>query len=225
MQKLPPRSILLAVLMGGCAAACCPATPAQPGPDQTLRAYAGHLRAGRVRQAHQMLSSRKRQAASAEALERFVASGGDALRDRLAALDATRNARVELRARVGEPGKETILLVQENGSWKVDGGPVVPPLGFSPQSALERFLRAAEAGDCEALVASAPPQARTRHEHDALLAGCREQVESLQRTAARIRASKGRLVQVAPDRYELVYHQQRKLVVVEYNGRWYVQDL
>lgn len=220
-----PRLALLAVLAVGDLSACCPSSTTRPGPDHALRTYAGHLQEGRTEPAHRMLSRQKRQATSPDTLARLLDAGGDDLQAQLDAWRTPGEQRVTMCARVRDPAGRTTFLVREGDSWKVDHGPLVPPLGFTPETALERFLRAAEAGDCEALVDCAPPQIRARHERQRLLEGCREQLATVRRTAARIRAGGGRLTRVAPDRYELVYDQHRKLVVVEYHGRWYVQDL
>jgi hypothetical protein len=137
----------------------------------------------------------------------------------------TSEVEVAVRATLRSENGDEIHLLSEQGAWKIDSGALVPPTGVTPQAAVERFLLAVEANSCEALLQCAPPPTRARLTRKQLLAGCREQIKSLQETAAQIRAAGVKPVKVSKSRAELTYLGTHKLIVVEYDGRWYVEDL
>jgi len=74
-------------------------------------------------------------------------------------------------------------------------------------------------------VECAPPAARARLAANQLLTGCRDQIGTLQETAAQIRAAGIKPVKVSDKRAEITYMGTHKLIVIEYEGRWYIEDL
>ena len=90
---------------------------------------------------------------------------------------------------------------------------------------MNQFLLAIEAKNCEALLRCSPPATRARLDRNQLLSGCREQIDTLQETAAQIRAAGTKPVKVSGQRAEITYLGTHKLVVIESEGRWYIEDL
>ena len=157
---------------------------------------------------------------------KFIDQGGERLKAFLQALNAEGgDLEVTLKATLRPADGQAVEMIREEDGWRVDSGPPVPPAGFSPESAVEKFLQAIEARDCQALLACASPRVLVRHSQERLAMGCRAQMETIAKAAARLRRAEGKLVRVSEDRAEMVYHQHRKLVVVKYQDRWYVEDL
>ncbi len=209
---------------------CCPpqAVKPDPGPASVLREYRGHLKNRQPGLAYRLLSSRTKKQLDRKGLERFLSENSGRLegylKSRFEGPDVELTVRATLRS---EDGGE-IQLVREPEGWRIDSGALVPPTGATPADAVQRFLLAVESRNCEALLECAPPPTRDRHTRDQLLRGCRERIDSLQETAAQIRASGSRPVKTSEHRAEMTFRGAatgRKLIVVEYQGRWYLEDL
>ncbi len=99
------------------------------------------------------------------------------------------------------------------------------PDGATPEQALEEFLQAIDAGDCEALLRCAPPDVRARHPLERLQNGCIHQLESLRRIAVSLRKAREGLVVLGRNRAALPYAEHRKLTLIKRDERWYVEDL
>ena len=144
---------------------------------------------------------------------------------RFESLAGADNLEMVLRASLSDGQGNQVEMVQEDGRWRVDEGRVVPSLVSSPQGALGRFLRAAEARDCQMLLSCAPPRIFEKHTRALMLAGCHGQQATLKETAAAIRKSKKEPQRVSDTRAEMEFDNGRKLVMVKVAERWYVEDL
>jgi hypothetical protein len=206
---------------------CCPPQVVQPtsGPEVVLRKYCGHLKDKQVELAYQLLSSRMKKHLDRQELKKFLAEKSEHLAGSLQSLFKSSDVEVTVRATLRSEKGEEVQLVRELGGWRIDSGALVPPISATPEDAVQRFLLAVESKDCQALLECAPPPARARHTRKQLLAGCREQIKALQETAARIRASGARPVKTSKHRAEITYLGTHKLLMIEYEGRWYVEDL
>lgn len=206
---------------------CCPpdTLKADQGPQSVLIEYTKHLKSRQTVQAYQLLSSRTKKHLDQEELQRFLAEHGERLAGTLQALFEASDVAVTLRAVLRSENGEEVHLVREKGTWRIDSGALVPPTNRTPEGAVDRFLLAIEAKNCEALVQCAPPATRARLANNQLLAGCRDQIGTLQETAAQIRAAGVKPVKVSDKRAEITYMGTHKLIVIEYDGRWYIEDL
>jgi hypothetical protein len=222
-------TVLLPVLLLAAGICGCPPPPQSQGgaarPDAILEQYADHVSHGRLEQAYALLSSRLTHEISPEEFEQFISRHGQRTGKSLSSLASRADATPSMRATWTTPDGASISMVRESGKWKVDTGTLVPQRGFSPESAVEQLLQAIEAGDCQAVIACAPPGVRGNHAAEKLLSGCRDKLDHLKETAARIRKSGAKPHPVSEDRAELTYHHSRKLVVIRYKSRWYVEDL
>jgi hypothetical protein len=200
-----------------------------PGPEASLRAYAGHIKNKKLDQAYELLSASTRKHLPEKELRRFLDEQGERLAGLLESLFSASDVDVVFWATLRSENGDEVRLVRENGAWRIDSGALVPPTSATPEDAVQRFLLAVESRDCEALLDSAPPSVRARHSRKQLVSGCREQMDVLQDTAAQIRAAGAKPVRVSKDRAEITYlgtaASSRKLIVVEYDGHWYIEDL
>jgi hypothetical protein len=206
---------------------CCPphATKTDEGPQSVLLKYTRHLKAKQTGQAYELLSSRARKQLDQKELQRFLTEHGERLAGTLEALFEASDVVVTLRATLSSEKGEKVHLVRERGTWRIESGALVPPTNATPEGAVSRFLLAIEAKNCEALVQCAPPATRARLARNQLLSGCREQIGTLQETAAQIRAAGTKPVKVSDKRAEITYMGTHKLIVIEYDGRWYIEDI
>jgi hypothetical protein len=203
-----------------------PGTP-PPGPLDAAARYAGRLAAGDAAAARELVAAEQRARITASDLEAFVRGGGPELK---AALDELQTApqqveTLEYRVVLQPADGCRLVLARRQGAWRVIGGELLPGRYSSPERALQTFLKAIDDGDCLALARCAPPQVRAEHPVARLARGCSEQLPVLRETAAAIREAGGRPIRVERDRAQLPYGEQRRVVLVRREGRWYVQDL
>jgi hypothetical protein len=206
----------------------CPPPPQGPGgagPEVVLREYLDSLEKNDTGSAHRLLSARSRRETPEEAFQRFASRDPKGLRRQLADLLNASRVTTEWTATLRTEDGVSVTLIREGDGWRLDSGQVVPSAGFSPSSVVSRFVQAIEAGDCQALLACAPPETLGSHQRDKLLQGCRDKLEHLRQIAAQIKQSGGDPQLVSPDRAELTYHQNKKLIVTKHNSRWYIEDL
>jgi len=206
---------------------CCPqhTTKTDEGPQSVLLKYTRHLKSKQAGQAYELLSSRAKKQLNQKELQHFLAENGERLAGILEALFEAADVAVTLRATLRSEKGEEVHLVREKGAWRIESGALVPPTNATPEGAVNRFLLAIEAKNCEALVECAPPPTRARLSRKQLLAGCHEQISTLQETAAEIRSAGVQPVQVSDTRAEITYLGTHKLIVIQYDGRWYIEDL
>jgi hypothetical protein len=120
---------------------CGSAPPPPKGPKETLHAYARALDEGRVQQAYALLSDEARKSIPFEAFQRMVKENPEEVRDIAQAL--TRPAGPPLvTATVTAPSGESLLLVYEDGAWKVDGSAIDLYSQATPEAAIRAFIRA-----------------------------------------------------------------------------------
>jgi hypothetical protein len=117
------------------------ARPRDPG--DVLAAYAAALEAGHVEEAYALLSAEAQKSIPFDAFKRMVSENPDEVRDVAAALAGPAGAPL-VTATVTTPDGETLLLVLENGEWRVDGSAVDLYSQATPEAAIHAFLRAYE---------------------------------------------------------------------------------
>lgn len=210
---------------------CCPpeTLKADQGPQSVLLKYTRHLKSKQTGQAYDLLSSRAKKHLDRKELERFLAENAERLSGTLEALFESSDVAVTLRATLRSEKGEEVHLVRERSTWRIESGALVPPTNATPEGAVSSFLLAIQTKNCEALLRCAPPTTRARLTRNQLLLGCRNQIDTLQETADQIRAAGIKPVKVSEKRAEITYMgtaaSSRKLIVIEYDGRWYIEDL
>ena len=121
-------------------AACSSAPPAK-GPRETLDAYARALDQGRVADAYALLSDEAKKSIPFEAFQRMVKENPEEVKD--IARSLTRPSGPPLvTATVTAPNGESLLLVYEDGEWRVDASAIDLYSQASPEAAVRAFLRA-----------------------------------------------------------------------------------
>lgn len=128
----------LAMALAGCAA---PRAAEPKGPSEVLAAYARALNEGRTLEAYRLLSDEAKRSVSLDAFTRSMRESPDDVKELARALGRPTSLPV-VTARVQAPSGESLELVLENGSWKLDGLALNRYAQDTPRRALEGFLRA-----------------------------------------------------------------------------------
>ncbi|MBI4957236.1 MAG: hypothetical protein HY908_34815, partial [Myxococcales bacterium] len=125
------------------AAGCSPR--ASQGPADALHAYAEALEAGRADDAYQLLSDDAKRQLSLEAFRRIVKESHDDVSEIARTLSRAASDPV-VTATVQAPSGDELVLVYEQGRWRIDGTGIDRYGQATPRQALLGFLRAFERG-------------------------------------------------------------------------------
>ncbi len=168
LVKLTAWLAVLALL----GAACSPSALVQQGPSDTLRAYARALEEGRVDDAYRLLSDDAKRSMSLEAFRRAVKESPEEVVEIARALARPASDPL-VTATVSLPNGEELLLVYEDGKWRIDAAAIDLYSQATPRQALAGFLRAFERKRYDVLLRYVPDAERegiTLGEEPALLA-------------------------------------------------------
>jgi hypothetical protein len=133
-------------LLAGVLLACAPSCASQPavrGPRETLDAYARALQAGQAHEAYALLSDEAKKQIPFEAFQRMVKENPEEVRDIARAL-ARPSGPPLVTATVTAPNGQSLLLVYEDGNWRVDGSAIDLYGQATPEAAVRAFIRAFE---------------------------------------------------------------------------------
>jgi hypothetical protein len=123
--------------------AACGSATLQQGPSDTLRAYARALDEGRADDAYKLLSSEARRNIAPDAFRRMVKENTAEMKDIAHALSRPASDPV-VTATVTSPKGDSLLLLYEDGRWKLDGSSINLYGQLTPRQSIEAFLRAFE---------------------------------------------------------------------------------
>lgn len=207
------RYVLLVLVLTGCA---------RQGPEATLEAYAEAVRNEDVEEIRALSDASFRAANDAAKLETFLAEHPDVARRLADRLESPK----EIRAEVRLSGDERLVLVRENGAWRVAFGGVEPLRTDTPEAAVTTFFQAVAARRLDAVRAVIPAAVAPSYAEDAAL------LSHLDAMKARIDAARAGLGAVVPgraridgDRARLAYGEGRAVDLVREDGRWKIVDL
>jgi hypothetical protein len=139
-----PRSLrgpLFGALLLVAAASACSSTPPVRSPKAALDAYAQALREGRLSDAYAMLSDEAKKTIPFEAFQRMVKENPDEVNDITKALERPSGPPL-VTATVSAPDGQSLLLIYEDGRWRVDGSAIDLYSQATPEAAVQAFVRA-----------------------------------------------------------------------------------
>ncbi len=128
------------LLVAAAAPACSSAAPVR-SPKAALDAYAEALRSGRLADAYAMLSDEAKKSIPFEAFQRMVKENPDEVNDITKALERPSGPPL-VTATVTAPDGQSLLLVYENGRWRIDGSAIDLYSQATPEAAVQAFVRA-----------------------------------------------------------------------------------
>lgn len=153
-------ALVLIVLLTGCASGM-----RVEGPSSTVRRYASALSRGDASTAWTLLHEDARRGRTAQEHAALMAENAAELASQGEAL-ASRADRAEARARVSLRSGETVVLVLEDGAWRIDGG-VLDAAGLgSPLDAVAAFRRALMRRDLDGIERVLSRQTRAEWEEE-----------------------------------------------------------
>jgi hypothetical protein len=221
---MPVRVHLLLPLFWALSA--CAGASASADPDRTLRAYAKALEAGRPADAYSLLSSDAKKTISFESFQRIVKENPQEIRELSRALLRPRQA-PRVTATVTPPGGPPLLLVYEDGRWRVDASSIDLYSQATPERAVAAFIRAYEARRFDVLLRFVPDAQKQDLTPQSLeKAWTTDQKEDVERMVQALKAAlpTGRF-ELLGERATLAFGAGGTLELVREHGNWKVEDL
>ena len=195
-------------------------------PQQALAAYSAALRDGRSREAYELLSVEAKKDIPYESFARIVRENPDEVAEIGRSLGHPA-APPRVTARVKAPNGESLLLVLEDGAWRVDGSAIDLYGQTSPESALKAFVLAFKNRRYDVLLRFVPDAEREGLNVEELRRAWegdeRAELEALV-SAVEANLPSGRL-EVTGDRATMAFGAGGTVELVREGGLWKVEDL
>jgi hypothetical protein len=198
--------------------------PRGSGPEDTLRAFAEALRAGRYEDAHAYLDEGYRRRVSADELARHLRAHPEEVR-RLVGLLSNAVETEEITATVPVAGGEALTLQRDDGDWRVEGRAIDFYDQSTPRGAVRAFVRAMERRRYDVVMRLVPEADREgmteERMREAFEGEGREEVERL---VATLRESLEAPIEVVGDRATMAYGEGATLQLVREGELWKIED-
>lgn len=206
-------------------ATACSAEKPVRSPQQTLDAYAAALARNDTRQAYDLLSDQAKNSISFAAFERMVKENPAEINEIAQALRRPSGAPL-VTATVTTPNGETLLLVYENGAWRVDGSAIDLYSQSTPKAAIFAFIRAFENKRYDVLMRFVPDEKREGLDAAKLKAAWEgEQQHEMERLVSALKAAMPTArIEVLGDRATMAYGAGGTVELVRQHGLWKVEE-
>jgi hypothetical protein len=205
----------------GCTESRPPATP-----REALQSYAAALREGRVDDAYAMLSDDARHELTFEAFKRMVLENPEGMRD--IAEQLTRpSGPPQVTATVTTPGGQALLLVYEDGRWRVDASAIDLYSQADPKRAVASFVRAFDNRRFDILLRFVPDHER-QGLGEAQLKGAweGEQKQDIEQTVRALEAALPTAqVEQLGERATMAFGAAGTVQLVREHGAWKIEDI
>jgi hypothetical protein len=205
-------------------AACGAGRPASP--QDALGAYSAALREGRSRDAYALLSSDAKKDIPYEAFQRIIRENPDEVMEIGRAL-ARPAAPPRVTAVVKAPNGESLLLVLEDGAWRVDGSAIDLYGQATPEVALKAFVRAFKNRRYDVLLRFVPEAEREGLGAEELRRSWEgEERAELEALVAAVEANlPSSRLEITGDRAAMAFGAGGTVELVREGGIWKVEDL
>ncbi len=224
MRGRAMRGLMLAVILG---IAGCAGSRAGENPDRVLTAYSTALREGRAADAYALLSDDAKKSMPFESFQRILRENPDEVRELSAALER-RAGPPRVTAMVTAPDGQSVLMVYENGGWRVDGSAIDLYSQSSPQAAVLAFVRAFENRRYDVLLRFVPDAEREDLDEGHLRKAWEEgeqRVELERLTQAMKAALPTARFEILGERATMAYGAGGTVELVREHGLWKLEDL
>jgi hypothetical protein len=214
--------------LGVAALSCACAGAASSDPDRVLRAYAQAIEKGRATEAYALLSDESKKSISFEQFQRVLKENAEEVRALAQSLRQPQVAPPRVTATVtGPDGESAILLIYEQGAWRVDASAIDLYSQRTPEAAVRAFLRAYENRRFDVLLKFVPDDQReglTPTELQKSWEG--EERQDMDRLTSSLRASLPMSkVELFGDRATLAFGAGGNVELVRERGLWKIEDL
>ena len=197
-------------------------------PDRVLHDYSVALESGRAAEAYALLSTESKKSISFEQFQRILKENPEEARELAQSLRRPQVAPPRVTATVtGPDGESSILLVYEQGAWRVDASAIDLYSQRTPEAAVRAFLRAYDNRRFDVLLKFVPQEQRedlTAAELKKAWEG--EERADMDRLTGALRASLPTAkVEVFGDRATLAFGAGGSVELVRESGLWKIEDL
>lgn len=221
----------LSLALGGVAMlVACSMRPEPKGPQETLVTYARAIEKGRVQEAYALLSQEAKKSMPFEAFERMVKENPEEVKDIARALTGPAGPPL-VTATVTAATGETLLLVYEDGKWRVDGSAIDLYSQSTPKAAVTSFIRAYENRRYDVLLRFVPDKERAPEGGPALDAQKLkrafegEQKEEMEQITQALRAALPTArFELLGDRATMAYGAGSTVELMRENGSWKIEE-
>ncbi len=216
-----------AVLVSLCTAvlACSPA-PGSPNPRTALDQYTAALESGRTQDAYALLSAEAKRSVSYEAFERMTRDNPGEVKALVEALKRP-TAAPYVTANVTTPDGESLLLVYEDGAWRVDASAVDLYGQTTPEQAVRSFVRAYRNKRYDILMRFVPNSHQEGLDAQKLKKAWEgEQKAEMDQLASALSVGleEGGKVELLGERATLAYGTSGTVELVREHGLWKIED-
>jgi len=196
-------------------------------PESVLSAYARAVQRGQLAEAYALLSDDAKKTIPFEQFKRMIQENPEQAQELVRALDRPSTGAARITARVTGADGEPLLLVYENGAWRVDGSAIDLYSQAAPESAALSFVRAVENKRYDLLLRFVPDNQREGLTEATLRAAW--EGEQKQDMARLIEALKAALptarFEVVGERATLAYGAGGTIELVREHAAWKVEEL
>ncbi len=220
------RGPLVGALVVLAATTACSSTPPVRSPRAALDAYAQALRQGRLADAYAMLSDEAKKTIPFEAFQRMVKENPDEVNDITKALERPAGPPL-VTATVTAPDGQTLLLVYEDGRWRVDGSAIDLYSQATPEAAVQAFVRAFRNKRYDVLMRFVPDKKREGLTPALLKKAFEgEQREEMERITQALQAALPTAhIERVGDRATMAYGAGGTIELVRQHGAWKIEEL
>jgi hypothetical protein len=222
MRQAALLLLLLALPAQGCGGS------AGADPDRVLRDYSLAVESGKAAEAYALLSSESKKSISFEQFQRILKENPEEARELAQSLRRPQSGPPRVTATVtGPDGESSILLIYEQGAWRVDASAIDLYSQRTPEAAVKAFLRAYENKRFDVLLKFVPDdqsEGLTAAELKKSWEG--EERADMDRLTGALKASLPTAkVELFGDRATLAFGAGGSVELVRERGLWKIEDL
>ncbi|MES1174269.1 MAG: hypothetical protein ABUL62_08055 [Myxococcales bacterium] len=196
-------------------------------PEATLSAYSRAVQRGQLADAYALLSEDAKKTIPFEQFKRMIQENPEQAQELVRALDRPQAGPARVTARVTGADGEPLLLVFENGAWRVDGSAIDLYSQATPEAAALSFVRGVENKRYDLLLRFVPDGQREGLNESTLRAAWEgEQKQDMARLIDALKAAlPGARFEVVGERATLAYGAGGTIELVREHGAWKVEEL
>jgi len=217
-----PLLLAAASVLVGCASGSSASSP-----ESVLSAYARAVQRGQLAEAYALLSEDAKKTIPFEQFKRMIQENPEQAQELTRALDRPSSGPARITARVTGADGEPLLLVYENGAWRVDGSAIDLYSQAAPEAAALSFVRAVENKRYDLLLNFVPDSQREGLTEATLRAAWEgEQKQDMGRLIEALKAALPTArFEVVGERATLAYGAGGTIELVREHAAWKVEEL
>jgi len=220
-------SVALALLLGTPGFVGCATGSSASSPESVLAAYSRAVQRGQLAEAYALLSEDAKKTIPFEQFKRMLQENPEQAQELVRALDRPQSGPPRVTAKVTGADGEPLLLVFENGAWRVDGSAIDLYSQATPEASTIAFVRAVENKRYDILLRFVPDSQREGLSEATLRTAWEgEQKQDMARLIEALKAAlPAARFEVVAERATLAYGAGGTIELVREHGAWKVEEL